>query len=93
MYALGFDWKYANEWPTLTTEGFQEKLVMTKRGSSDPLTSRLPISVASRPCAHTFEARKSALLNVLLYVKDICGYKIGDLDFAEYKIRRSQTWW
>jgi hypothetical protein len=21
MYALGFDWKYADEWPTLTTEG------------------------------------------------------------------------
>jgi len=22
MYALGFDWKYAVEWPTLTTKGF-----------------------------------------------------------------------
>jgi len=22
MYVLGFDWKYADEWPTLTTEGF-----------------------------------------------------------------------
>jgi hypothetical protein len=23
MYALCFDWKYADEWPILTTEGFQ----------------------------------------------------------------------
>jgi hypothetical protein len=22
VYALGFEWKYADEWPTLTTEGF-----------------------------------------------------------------------
>jgi len=22
MYQLGYDWKYAHEWPTLTTEGF-----------------------------------------------------------------------
>ena len=92
MYALGFDWN-ADEWTTLTTKGFQEKLIMTKRRSSDPSSSQPLLSVISRPCARTFEARKSALLNVLLYVKDICGYKIGDLHFAEYKIRRSQTWW
>jgi len=93
MYALGFDWKYANEWPTLTMEGFQEKLIMTKRGSSDSPTSRPPLTVVSRPCACTFEARESALLNALLYANNICGYKIGDLHFAEYIIRRSQTWW
>ena len=92
MYALGFDWKYDNEWPTLTMEGFQKKLVMTKRGSSDPPTSRPSLSVVSRPCARTFEARESALLNALLYVNDICGYHIGDLHFAEYIIQRSQTW-
>ena len=91
MYALGFDWN-ADEWTTLTTKGFQEKLVMTKRGLSDPLTSRLPLSVVSRPCAHTFEARESVLLNALLYVNDICGYKIGDPHFIEYIIRHSQTW-
>jgi hypothetical protein len=39
MYAFDFDWKYVDEWPTLITEGFQEKLIMTKRGSSDPPTS------------------------------------------------------
>ena len=64
---------------------------MTKRGSSDPLTSRPPLTVVSRPCDHTFEARESVLLNVLLYVNNICGYKIGDLHFAEYIRRRSQT--
>ena len=92
MYALGFDWKYADEWPTLTMEGFQEKLIMTKRGSSDPPTSQPPLTVISRPFARTFEARESALLNALLYVNNISAYKIGDLHFVEYIIRRSQTW-
>jgi hypothetical protein len=54
MYALGYDWKYADEWPTLATEGFQEKLLATKRGSSDPPL----LTVVSRPCARTFEARE-----------------------------------
>jgi hypothetical protein len=66
MYALGFDWKYADEWPTLNTEGFQEKLIITKRWSSDPPASRSPLTVVSRPCARTFEARESAVLNALL---------------------------
>ena len=92
MYALGFDWTYANEYPTLTTEGFQKRLIMTKWGSFDPPTSRPPLTVVSRPRAHTFEARESALLNALLYVNNISGYKIGDLHFAEYIIRHSQTW-
>jgi hypothetical protein len=92
MYALGFNWKYDDKWPTLTTKGFREKLVMTKRGSSDPPTSQPPFSVVSGPCAHTFEARESTLLNALFYIHDICGYKIGDLHFAENIIRRSQTW-
>ena len=74
MYALGYDWKYADEWPTRTTKGFQEKLLVTKRGSSDPPTSQPPLSIISRPRAHTFEARESAVLNALIYVKDICGY-------------------
>ena len=65
---------------------------MTKRGSSDPPASRPPLTVISIPYARTFEARESALLNALLYVNNICGYKIGDLHFAEYIIRRSQTW-
>jgi hypothetical protein len=65
---------------------------MTKRGSSDPLTSRLPLIVVSRPYARTFEARESTLRNALLYVNNICGYKIGDLHFTECIIRRSQTW-
>jgi hypothetical protein len=86
MYALGFDWKYADEWPTLTTKGFQEKLVMTKRGSSDPPTSRPLLSFVSRPYARTFEARESALLNALLYINYISGYKIDDLHFTEYII-------
>jgi hypothetical protein len=65
---------------------------MTKRGSFDPPTSWPPLTIVSRPYAHTFEARESALLNALLYVNNICGYKIGDLHFAKYIIRCSQTW-
>lgn len=49
MHRLGYDWKYAHERPTLTTEGYQEKLVATKSG--DPLTYEATLKVVSRPCA------------------------------------------
>jgi hypothetical protein len=85
MHRLGYDWKYADEWPTLNTEGFQAKLLVTKRGS-DPPTSRPPLIIISRPCARTCEARESALLNALLYVNDILRYHIGDLQFTDFII-------
>ena len=88
MYQLGYEWKYAHEWPTLTTEGFQTKLLAIKRG--DPLTSRAPLNVVSRPCAHSCEARESALVNALVFIKDIFGYHIVNLHFTELKIRESQ---
>ena len=88
MYALGYDWKYTDEWPTRTTAGFQEKLLVAKRGSSDPLTSQPPLTVVSRPCAHTFEARKSALVNALVFINDIFGYHT--YTSPELKIRESQ---
>ena len=90
MYALGYDWKYTDEWPTRTMAGFQEKLLVAKRGTSDPLTSQPPQTVVSRPCARTFEPRESALFNALDYVNDICGYHISDLHFTELIIRESQ---
>ena len=71
-------------------QDFQEKLLAAKRGSSDPPTSQPPLTVVSRPCARTFEARESAIFNALNYINDICGYHIGDLHFAELKIRESQ---
>jgi hypothetical protein len=86
MYALGYDWKYTDEWPTRTTTGFQEKLLAAKRGSYDPPTPQPPLTVVSRPCARTSEARESALFNALNYVDTICGYHIGDLHFAELRI-------
>ena len=76
MYALSFNWKYADECPTLTTEGFQKKLIMTKRGSSDPLTSRPPLTIVNRPYARTFKARESALLNALLHINNIVDTKL-----------------
>jgi hypothetical protein len=88
MYALAYEWKYADEWPTLTTEGFQEKPLPTKRGSSNPP----PLTVVSRHCARTFEAGKSALLHALDFVNDVCGYHIGDLHFIDLIIRRSQLY-
>jgi hypothetical protein len=45
MYALGYEWKYADDWPTLTAEGFQAKLYATKRGSPNSLL----LTVVSRP--------------------------------------------
>jgi hypothetical protein len=90
MEALGYDWKYADEWPTRTMTGFQKKLLVTKRGSSDPPTTQPPLTVVIRPCARTFEARESALFNALNYVNDICGCHIGDLHFAKLIIRESQ---
>jgi hypothetical protein len=89
MHRLGYDWKYAYEWPTLTTERFQTKLFVTKR-KSDPPPRRPPLTIVSRPYARTCEAWECALLNVLLYVNDICGYHIGDLHFTELIIRESQ---
>ena len=88
MYQLGYDWKYAHEWPTLTTEVFQAKLLATKRG--DPLTSRVSLNIVSRPCARSCEARESAVVNALLFINDIFGYHMGDLYFTELKIRESQ---
>jgi hypothetical protein len=75
-----------------TTVGFQEKLLVVKWGSFDPPTSQSPLTVISRPCARTFEARESALFNALNYVNDICGYHIGDLHFAKLRIRESQRY-
>jgi hypothetical protein len=89
MYALGYEWKYADEWPTLTTKGFQEKLLTTKRGSSDPP----PLTVVSRPCARTFEAKESVLLHALDFVNDVNGYHIGDLHFTDLILQRCQLYW
>jgi hypothetical protein len=80
MHALGYEWKYANDWPTLTTKGFQAKLLTIKRGQSNPLS----FTVVSRPCARTFEVRETALLHDLDFVNDVCGYHIGDLHFTDY---------
>ena len=55
MYHLGYNW-YAAERPTLTTQGFQNKLPVTKRDSYTT-TSRPPLIVVSRPYARTCEAR------------------------------------
>jgi len=88
MYQLGYEWKYAHEWPTLTTEGFQAKLLATKRG--DPPTSRAPLNIVSRPYARSCEARESVLVIALVFINDVFEYHIGDLHFTELKIRESQ---
>ena len=91
MYHLGYNWEYAAERPTLTTQGFQGKLLVISR-ESNPVTSRALLIIVGRPYARICEARKSALLNVSLCFSDILSYKIGDLHFVEYIIRCSQTW-
>jgi hypothetical protein len=90
MYQLGYDWKYAHEWPTLTTEGFQTKLLVTMRG--DPPTSRAALNVVSRPCARSCEGRESGLVNALVFINDIFGYHIGDLHFTKLILHESQLY-
>jgi hypothetical protein len=86
MYTLGYEWKCADDWPTLTAEGFQAKLYATKRGSPNSLS----LTVVSRPCVRTYEARESVLLNTLDFIIEICGYKTSDLHFTEFMIRYTQ---
>ena len=81
MDALGYDWQYANDEPTLTTAGYQAKLVATKMG--DPPTTRPPLNVVSTPCARKCEATENVLFNTLLFIDEFFGYKIGDLHFFE----------
>jgi hypothetical protein len=88
LYALGYELKYADDWPTLIAEGFQSKLSATKRGSPNSL----PLTVVSRPYVRTYEARESVLLNILDFINEICGYKIGDIHFTEFMIRLTQLY-
>jgi hypothetical protein len=86
MYCLDYDCKYTHERPTLTTEGFQAKLVATKRG--DPPTSETGLKVISRPCARSCEARESALVNSLVFINN--HFHIGDLHYTELIMLESQ---
>jgi hypothetical protein len=85
MYHLGYDWRYAHERLTLTTEGFQAKLLTTKRG--DTLTFE-GLKVVCRPCARSFEAKESALVNALAFINN--HFHIGDLHYTELIMLESQ---
>ena len=78
MYQLGrYRWEYGG--PVLTSEGIQEKILVTRREGSPPM-----LIVISSPCERYCEARESALVNTLRYISDILAYEINDLDFSEY---------
>jgi hypothetical protein len=86
MYHLGYDWRYAHKRLTLTTEGFQAKLLTTKRG--DPPTSEAGLKVVSRPDARSCEAKESALVNALAFINN--HFHIGDLHYTELIMLESQ---
>ena len=82
MYHLGrYKWEYGD--PVLTSEGIQEKILVTRREDSWPM-----LIVVSRPCERTCEARESALVNTLRYITDILAYEMNDLYFSEYVVQR-----
>lgn len=74
----GYSWHFGE--PIFTSEGIQERIVVT-RGSSGPL-----LMVMSRPCERSCEAKESALINTMIYISDICAYEINDLHFSEYVV-------
>ena len=81
MYQLGrYKWEYGG--PVFTSEGIQEKIIVTSRGCSEPLRI-----VISRPCERSCEARESALVNTLRYISDIRAYEMNDMHISEYVVR------
>ena len=83
MPQLGpYEWQFAG--PTTTTHGFQEHVLVT-RVSASP---RHLLTVVGRPCARSYEARESALVNTLLYITDGLAYEINDVHYNYYMIRR-----
>ena len=81
MSQLGhFKWEYAD--PFLTSEGIQEKNIVTSRRRYEPL-----LIVVSIPFERSCEVRKSALVNTLHYISDIRAYEMNDLYFSEYVVR------
>ena len=82
MYQLGhYRWEYGG--PVLTSEGIQEKILVTRSEDSRPL-----LIVISRPCGRSCEVRKSALVNTLRYISDILAYEMNDLHFSKYMVQR-----
>ena len=81
MYHLGrYKWEYGD--PVLTSEGIQEKILVTRREGSQPM-----LIVVSKPCERSCETEESALVNTLRYITDILAYKINDLHFSKYMVR------
>ena len=82
MYHLGrYKWEYGGS--VLTSEGIQEKILVTRSEDSRPM-----LIVVSRPCERPCEARESALVNTLRYISDILTYEMNDLHFSKYVVRR-----
>ena len=80
MYHLGhYKWEYGG--PVLTSEGIQEKILVTRSKDSRPM-----LIVLSRPCERSCEVRESTLVNTLCYITDILAYEMNDLHVSEYVV-------
>ena len=82
MHQLGC---YRSEYggPVLTSEGIQEKILVTRREGPRPM-----LIVVSRPCERSCEARESALVNTLRYIHDTLAYEMNDLHYSEDVVQR-----
>ena len=81
MYHLGrYKWKYGGS--VLTSEGIQEKILVTRSEDSRPM-----LIVVSIPYERSCEARESALVNTLRYISDIRAYEMNDMHISEYVVR------
>ena len=76
-----YNWEYGD--PVETSEGIHEKILVTRREGSQPY-----LIIVSRPCERSCKARESALVNTLRYITHILAYKINDLHFSKYMVRR-----
>ena len=82
MPQLGpYKWEFGG--PTPTTHGFQERVRVTNLSAS----RRTLLIVVGRPGARSCEARKSALVNTLLYITDGLADEINDVDYNLYVMR------
>ena len=89
MNRLGWYWTWDNARTTLTTDGYQAKLVARKIEEPEVPAGRRPaqLTVLSTPCRRSCEAKEDALVRTLDYISFICGFMIGDLHFSEYWVQ------
>ena len=47
-------------------------------------------TIYRKPIDHLLKSRESALINALVYIDKVLGYKIRDINYVRYFMRRSE---